>query len=87
MKKLLFMLLATVLSLTQIVAQTEPITIGTGMSATTSGPIPGSYGNHRSIQLFTAAELGEQELVLLTLSLLISVRLLPETEEELLEFT
>ena len=60
MKKLLFMLLATVLSLTQMMAQTVPITIGTGTSSNTSGPIPGLYGNHRSIQLFTAAELGQE---------------------------
>lgn len=54
------MLLATVLSLTQMMAQTVPITIGTGTSSNTSGPIPGLYGNHRSIQLFTAAELGQE---------------------------
>ena len=59
MKKL-FLLLAAVLSLTQMVAQTVPITIGTGTSSNTSGPIPGYYGNHRSIQLFTAAELGQE---------------------------
>ena len=81
MKKL-FLLLAAVLSLTQMVAQTVPITIGTGTSSNTSGPIPGYYGNHRSIQLFTAAEL-----VLLTPSLLNLVRLLPAPEEEPLEFT
>ena len=61
MKKLLFMLLATVLSLTQMVAQgVLPITVGTGTSSNTSGPIPGYFGNHRSIQLFTAAELGQE---------------------------
>ena len=60
MKKLLFMLLATVLSLTQMMAQTVPITIGTGTSSNASGPIPGYFGNHRSIQLFTAAELGQE---------------------------
>ena len=59
MKKL-FLLLAAVLSLTQMVAQTVPITIGTGTSSNTSGPIPGYFGNHRSIQLFTAAELGQE---------------------------
>ena len=60
MKKLLFMLLATVLSLTQMMAQTVPITIGTGTSSNSSGPIPGLWGNHRSIQLFTATELGQE---------------------------
>ena len=58
MKKL-FLLLAAVLSLTQMMAQTVPITIGTGTSTATYGPIPGFYGNHRSIQLFTATELGQ----------------------------
>ena len=58
MKKL-FLLLAAVLSLTQMMAQTVPITIGTGTSTGNYGPIPGYYGNHRSIQLFTATELGQ----------------------------
>ena len=60
MKKL-FLLLAAVLSLTQMMAQTVPITIGTGTSTNSSGPIPGLWGNHRSIQLFTAAEFGQTE--------------------------
>ena len=60
MKKL-FLLLAAVLSLTQMMAQTVPITIGTGTSTNSSGPIPGLWGNHRSIQLFTATELGQTE--------------------------
>ena len=60
MKKL-FLLLAAVLSLTQMMAQTVPIAIGTGTSTNSSGPIPGLWGNHRSIQLFTAAEFGQTE--------------------------
>ena len=60
MKKL-FLLLAAVLSLTQMMAQTVPITIGTGTSTNSSGPIPGLWGNHRSIQLFTATEFGQTE--------------------------
>ena len=58
MKKKLFLLLAVIMSLSQLLAQ-ESITIGTGTTTTGSGPIPGFYGNHRSLQLFTAAELNQ----------------------------
>ena len=47
------------MSLSQLLAQTVPITIGTGTSTNSAGPIPGLWGNHRSLQLFTAAELNQ----------------------------
>ena len=59
MKKILFLLLAAIMSLSQLLAQTVPITIGTGTSTNSAGPIPGLWGNHRSLQLFTAAELNQ----------------------------
>ena len=59
MKKILFLLLAAIMSLSQLLAQTVPITIGTGTSTSNIGPIPGYFGNHRSLQLFTAAELNQ----------------------------
>ena len=59
MKKILFLLLAAIMSLSQLLAQTVPITIGTGTSTSSAGPIPGLWGNHRSLQLFTAAELNQ----------------------------
>ena len=40
MKKKLFLLLAVIMSLSQLLAQ-ESITIGTGTTTTGSGPIPG----------------------------------------------
>ena len=59
MKKILFLLLAAIMSLSQLLAQIVPITIGTGTSTSNIGPIPGYFGNHRSLQLFTAAELNQ----------------------------
>ena len=59
MKKILFLLLAAIMSLSQLLAQTVPITIGTGTTTSNIGPIPGYFGNHRSLQLFTAAELNQ----------------------------
>ncbi len=57
MKRILFLLLAVVMSLTQVLAQQDSITVGTGTSANQSGPIPGFFANHRSVQLFTSAEM------------------------------
>lgn len=57
MKKVLFLLLATVMLLTQAMAQQDSVSIGSGTTTTTSGPIPGLWGNHRSVQLFTASEM------------------------------
>ena len=50
-------MLAAVLSLTQMVAQNTVVTVGTGISSDNAGPIPGYYGNHRSMQLFTVSEM------------------------------
>lgn len=50
-------MLAAVLSLTQMVAQNTVVTVGTGASSDNAGPIPGYYGNHRSMQLFTVSEM------------------------------
>lgn len=57
MKKVLFLLLATVMLLTQAMAQQDSVSIGSGTTTTPSGPIPGLWGNHRSVQLFTASEM------------------------------
>ena len=58
MKKLLFMLLATVLSLTQMVAQgVLPITVGTGTSTTQYLPFHYLYNYSHSQMLFLAEEL------------------------------
>ena len=56
MKKL-FLLLAAVLSLTQMMAQTVPITIGTGTSTTTTLPFHYNYNYSHSQMLFLAEEL------------------------------
>ena len=57
LKRTFFFLLAAVLSLTQMVAQNTVVTVGTGASSDNAGPIPGYYGNHRSMQLFTVSEM------------------------------
>ena len=57
MKKLLFMLLATVLSLTQVVAQTVPVTVGTAATTTQSLPFYHNFNYSHSQMLFLAEEL------------------------------
>ena len=50
-------MLAAVLSLTQMVAQNTVVTVGTGTLSENAGAIPGLWGNHRSMQLFTVSEM------------------------------
>ena len=57
MKKLLFMLLAVILSLTQMVAQTVPVTVGTATATTQSLPFYNNYDYSHSQMLFLAEEL------------------------------
>ncbi len=57
MKKLLFMLLAVILSLTQMVAQTVPVTVGTATATTQALPFYHNYDYSHSQMLFLAEEL------------------------------
>jgi hypothetical protein len=57
MKKTLFLLLSTILLLTQTMAQQDSVAIGSGTATSQIGPVPGYYGNHRSVQLYSSSEL------------------------------
>ena len=61
MKKVLFLLLATVMLLTQAMAQQDSVSIGSATTYSQSSAIPGYFGNHRSVHLYSALEMNLPE--------------------------
>ena len=56
MKRLLSFALAIIFAM-QLSAQQDSVAIGSGTATTQIGPVPGYYGNHRSVQLYSSSEL------------------------------
>ena len=56
MKRLLSFALAIIFAM-QLWAQQDSVAIGAGTATIQLGPVPGYYGNHRSVQLYTSSEL------------------------------
>ncbi|MEE0983401.1 MAG: fibronectin type III domain-containing protein, partial [Bacteroidales bacterium] len=61
MKKVLFLLLATVMLLTQAMAQQDSVSIGSATTTSSTSAIPGLWGNHRSVHLYSAEEMNLPE--------------------------
>jgi hypothetical protein len=61
MKKVLFLLLATVMLLTQAMAQQDSVSIGSATTYSSTSAIPGLFGNHRSVHLYSAEEMNLPE--------------------------
>lgn len=61
MKKVLFLLLATVMLLTQAMAQQDSVSIGSATTTSSTSAIPGLWGNHRSVHLYSALEMNLPE--------------------------
>ncbi|MDD7485831.1 MAG: choice-of-anchor J domain-containing protein, partial [Candidatus Onthomorpha sp.] len=57
MKKILFLLLAAIMSLSQLLAQTVPITIGTGTTTTQAVPFYHNYDYSHAQMLYLSSEL------------------------------
>ena len=57
MKKILFLLLAAIMSLSQLLAQTVPITIGTGTTTTQFVPFHHYYDYSHAQMLYLSSEL------------------------------
>ena len=56
MKRLLSFVMAIVFAM-QLWAQQDSVAIGAGTATIQIGPVPGYYGNHRSVQLYSSSEL------------------------------
>ena len=56
MKRLLSFVMAIIFAM-QLSAQQDSVAIGSGTPTSQIGPVPGYYGNHRSVQLYTSSEL------------------------------
>lgn len=56
MKRLLTFAMAIIFAM-QLFAQQDSVSIGAGTATIQLGPVPGYYGNHRSVQLYTSSEL------------------------------
>ncbi len=56
MKRLLSFVMAIIFAM-QLSAQQDSVSIGAGTATIQLGPVPGYYGNHRSVQLYTSSEL------------------------------
>ncbi len=56
MKRLLSFAMAIIFAM-QLFAQQDSVSIGTGSTTTSIGPVPGYYGNHRAVQLYSSWEL------------------------------
>ena len=56
MKRLLTFAMAIIFAM-QLFAQQDSVSIGAGTATIQIGPVPGYYGNHRSVQLYTSSEL------------------------------
>ena len=56
MKRLLSFVMAIIFAM-QLSAQQDSVAIGSGTATSQIGPVPGYYGNHRSVQLYSSSEL------------------------------
>ena len=56
MKRLLTFAMAIIFAM-QLFAQQDSVSIGAGTTTIQIGPVPGYYGNHRSVQLYTSSEM------------------------------
>ena len=56
MKRLLTFVMAIVFAM-QLFAQQDSVAIGSGTATSQIGPVPGYFGNHRSVQLYSSSEL------------------------------
>ncbi|MBO7276779.1 MAG: fibronectin type III domain-containing protein, partial [Bacteroidales bacterium] len=56
MKRLLTFAMAVIFAM-QLWAQQDSVAIGSGTATSQTGPVPGFFGNHRSVQLYTSSEL------------------------------
>ncbi|MBO7225806.1 MAG: fibronectin type III domain-containing protein, partial [Bacteroidales bacterium] len=56
MKRLLSFVMAIIFAM-QLSAQQDSVAIGSGTETSQIGPVPGYYGNHRSVQLYSSSEL------------------------------
>ncbi|MEE1226051.1 MAG: fibronectin type III domain-containing protein [Bacteroidales bacterium] len=56
MKRLLSFVMAIIFAM-QLSAQQDSVAIGSGTSSSQIGPVPGYFGNHRSVQLYSSSEL------------------------------
>ncbi len=56
MKRLLTFAMAIIFAM-QLFAQQDSVSIGTGTATIQQGPLPGYYGNHRAVQLYSSWEL------------------------------
>jgi hypothetical protein len=56
MKRLLTFAMAIIFAM-QLSAQQDSVSIGAGTATIQLGPVPGYYGNHRSVQLYTSSEM------------------------------
>ena len=56
MKRLLSFVMAIIFAM-QLSAQQDSVAIGSGTASSQIGPVPGYFGNHRSVQLYSSSEL------------------------------